>query len=403
VFSVTLLLIYYMNFKLGYSQLPDSPLPHEVRDRDYFYLWSFSTWSVWVALGLMFVWETIAELFGSEERRQGKTTITTPKRTSWMTASPILALAFIPLFANWSSASRAGQTDTRDFAHDLLNSVEPYGVLITVGDNDTFPLWYAQEVEGIRQDVTVLCTSLLNTDWYTRQMIRNPVRPYDAAKGPVAYRNRTWPMPTKPLVNLTFQQSDSVPMLVPITAPQEFHGGGGLSAVIRGRNLGGGFMGLDRSDLFVLYIIRDAFPQRPVFFARTAGDYPQELGFENHVLGTGLANKLVLDVPTESDSIVKLPRGGWFDVATTYSLWTNSFDGPKSLAKRTQWVDKPSISIPFVYVSTGGILAEALRREGKQAEAQRVMKDVEAVAKGSELMDYLPQLRPQPAIPLGTE
>jgi hypothetical protein len=402
VFSVTLLLIYYMNFKLGYSQLPNSPVPHEVRDRDYFYLWSFSTWSVWVALGLVFVWETIAELFGSEERRRDKTTITTPKRTSWLTASPILVLAFIPLFTNWTSASRAGQTDTRDFAHDLLNSVEPYGVLITVGDNDTFPLWYAQEVEGIRQDVTVLCTSLLNTDWYTRQMIRNPVRPYDAAKGPVAYRNRTWPMPTKPLVNMTLQQSDSVPMLVPVTTPQEFHGGGGLTATIRGRNLGGGFMGLDRSDLFVLYIIRDAFPQRPVFFARTAGDYPEELGFENHVVGTGLARKLVLDVPTESDSIVNLPRVGWFDVATTYSLWTNSFDALTSLAKRTQWVDKPSISIPFVYVSTGSILVEALHRQGKQAEAQRVMKDVEAVAAGSQLQGYVPWLQAGPAIPLGS-
>ena len=72
----------------------------------------------------------------------------------------LLAIALVPIFANWASASRAGQTDTADFAADLLNSVEPYGVLVTAGDNDTFPLWYAQEVEGIRRDVIIACLSL---------------------------------------------------------------------------------------------------------------------------------------------------------------------------------------------------------------------------------------------------
>ncbi|MDZ7631171.1 MAG: hypothetical protein U5K74_07445 [Gemmatimonadaceae bacterium] len=121
----------------------------------------------------------------------------------------MLGLALIPMIGNWTQASRAGQRDTRDFAHDLLNSVEPYGILITVGDNDTFPLWYAQEVEGIRKDVLIANTSLMNTDWYTRQMIRRPIYEYEADKGPAAVPRRhleeareqaaeprRWPKPT---------------------------------------------------------------------------------------------------------------------------------------------------------------------------------------------------------------
>ena len=87
---------------------------------------------------------------------------------SWLLTSPLLLLALVPLFANFRWASRAGHWFTRDFAVDMLNSVEPYSVLVTDGDNDTFPLWYAQEVEGVRKDVVVACSCLLETDWNVR-------------------------------------------------------------------------------------------------------------------------------------------------------------------------------------------------------------------------------------------
>ena len=150
IFTVTIGLIVYLNFKYGYSESPElgDTVAREVRDRDYFYLWSFSAWSVWVALGFVFLWESVAAVFGTEMVGPARSATEQPTKRSWLFASPLLALVFIPLFVNWKSASRAGQTETRDFAADLLNSVEPYGVLVTVGDNDTFPLWYAQEVEG---------------------------------------------------------------------------------------------------------------------------------------------------------------------------------------------------------------------------------------------------------------
>jgi hypothetical protein len=87
-----------------------------------------------------------------------------------LAGSPCWRWPLIPLVLNWSYASRAGDYAARDWAYNLLNSVEPYGVLFTNGDNDTFPLWYLQEVEGIRRDVTVIVWSYLNTPWYAKQI-----------------------------------------------------------------------------------------------------------------------------------------------------------------------------------------------------------------------------------------
>src|SRR5665213_3387536 len=115
IFTVTLVLIYYMNFKYGYSQAPElgDAVPREVRDRDYFYLWSFSAWSVWVALGLFDVWHRIAQMLGSDPVPMGAETIEVPRKSSWMAASPLLLVAIIPLFANWSTASPVSYTHLR--------------------------------------------------------------------------------------------------------------------------------------------------------------------------------------------------------------------------------------------------------------------------------------------------
>jgi hypothetical protein len=137
--TLSLALVFYMNFKYGFSQYPDQPsLPREVRERDYFFVGSFAVFGAFVACGIGALMQSIVD--GLRDRG-------TPA-TRWAAASPVLALALVPLLGNRVTASRAHETMARDFAWDILQSVEPYGILITAGDNDTFPLWYAQEVDG---------------------------------------------------------------------------------------------------------------------------------------------------------------------------------------------------------------------------------------------------------------
>ena len=298
---------------------------------------------------------------GTETIELGKARFASPKARSWMVSAPVLGIALIPMVNNWSQASRAGQRDTRDFAYDLLNSVEPYGVLITVGDNDTFPLWYAQEVEGIRKDVLVANTSLMNTDWYTRQMIRRPIYEYDAAAGPAIYRGGTWKKPTTKPLNLTLAQADSVPLYVPLDSAMVFTHQS-IQAVIDPKNLAQGV--LERADILTLYMIRDNWNTRPIYFSRTSGNYGNSLGLGQYLVTQGLARRLVNNMPGASADTIAIPGEGFVDVKRSFALWSTVFVGQKSIISRGDWVDKPSAGIPALYVSAGCGAGRCAARDG---------------------------------------
>ncbi|MDB4913505.1 MAG: hypothetical protein JWM95_1149 [Gemmatimonadetes bacterium] len=390
MFTMTLVLIYYLNFKYGASQDPElSGVAREVRDRDYFYLWSFSAWGVWAALGLVAVWDSLASLI-AREPVPGQKNSEQPTRQAMLYSSPLLLLAFIPVFTNWTTASRAGQTDTADFARDLLNSVEPYGVLVTVGDNDTFPLWYAQEVEHVRQDVVVANTSLLNTDWYTRQLIRRPVYTYDAAAGPAAYRTGTWKKPSGSPLHMTLDQADSVPAYIQLDRPMTFQGGP-IKATIDPQRLSIPGV-LQRADIFVLRMIADSYGDRPIYLSRTSAGYGQELGIGSYLLTQGLATKVFIPPAAPTGDTLMVPGAGWIDLKRTKVLWDSVFTAQKSLATRHDWVDRPSVGIPYLYVATGLMLSEVLQATGDTAGAKRVMGQARQVAISVKLDDLLSQL-----------
>ncbi|MGH7658295.1 MAG: hypothetical protein ACREL6_08670, partial [Gemmatimonadales bacterium] len=209
IFLVTGLgLVLYMNFKPGnsifYNQWP-SPMDHEVRERDYFFLVSFIVWGLWAGIGLA----------------RGVHRMIIGRVRAPAAAWGLLLVALVPVALNARTASRRHGPDATlaaDFAYNLLNSVPPYGILFTHGDNDTFPLWWAQEVAGIRRDVTIVCLALAQTQWYMRQLRAMPVRPFDAAAAPPPWKGRQVDPPRNPLHNLTNAEIDAIR---PVMLPQE--------------------------------------------------------------------------------------------------------------------------------------------------------------------------------------
>ena len=129
--------------------------PWQPRERDYAYVGSFYAWAIWIGLGVMFIYDF--------------------KKTIGRTVALTLAVslsALIPalvLFQNWDDHNRSGRTVARDLAVSMLESCEKNAILFTYADNDTFPLWYAQEVLGVRRDVRIVCLSLFRSDWYINQ------------------------------------------------------------------------------------------------------------------------------------------------------------------------------------------------------------------------------------------
>lgn len=160
--------------------------PFQVRERDYAYAGSFYAFSIWIGFAVLALFEWISKLL---KKTGAKTGNATPVATA--TAVSVLCLGVPVLMAeeNWDDHDRSNRYTAVEMARNYLNSVGKNGILITHGDNDTFPLWYAQEVEEVRPDVRIVNTSLLGTDWHIDQMkwACNESAPLDLKVGPRQY------------------------------------------------------------------------------------------------------------------------------------------------------------------------------------------------------------------------
>jgi hypothetical protein len=362
--TLTVALVFYMNFKYGFSQYLDKPdLPREVRERDYFFMGSFSAYGVFVALGLGALLQSIAEFFKDRLAPAAR----------WASASPLLAVALIPLFGNRVTASRAHETMARDFAVDILESVEPYGILITAGDNDTFPLWYAQEVEGVRKDVTLANLSLMNTRWHLRQLRRRETPTFDPSSAASLWKDWKGPKPQSSVFAISQAELDSLPEAMRV--PEK----GGLT--IDSLQIAFGQDYLLLQDLATIFLIKDNLGKRPIFFSWSDGGYPdQTLGLSAHLVTQGMVRKLFPKTVAPNDSIVLSPGLGYVDVPRTTRLMWDVYHWKAAARERPRgWVDIPSASILSLYSIVYQGAAEALRKQGDNAMAARADSVAKAV------------------------
>lgn len=133
--------------------------PIEPRERDYIFAGSFYAFTIWLGLGVIALYDLLKSKVAGQSAAIGAIAIA------------LLAPAIMG-FQGWHDHDRSGRFAARDFAANYLNSCAPNSIIFTQGDNDTYPLWYAQEVEGIRRDVRVVNLSLLGVDWYINQLRR---------------------------------------------------------------------------------------------------------------------------------------------------------------------------------------------------------------------------------------
>ena len=354
--------------------------PYQPRERDYAYAGSFYAFCIWIGFGVA----ALARLI----ERYGKL-----PAVAAGTIATVLCL-FVPIRMagqNWDDHDRSGRYVCRDFGANYLESCEPNAVIFTNGDNDTFPLWYAQEVEGIRTDVRVCNTSYLQTDWYIDQMKKQA---YESAPLPVSWSRADYiqgtrdvayivPMTDKPIdlgTALDFVRSndpkfkkipgydesiDYIPaetLVYGVDSAAAVAGGVGqrgmlkeMTIDLKGKNL------LGKQELIILDMLRTNNWERPMYYAITVSS-DQYVNLDKFFEQTGMAYRIV---PREANKSS--------DTETMYDNVMNKF--------RWGGVDKPGIyldenvmrmckSYRSVVLSK---LAEDLVREGKRDKALDVL------------------------------
>jgi hypothetical protein len=376
-----------------------NPYPMQPRERDYAYAASFYAFAMWIGLGVL----GIIELAGKTFKNKGGSIA--------VTALLLLLVPGIMAKENWDDHDRSGRYTARDIARNYLMSCEPNAILFTNGDNDTFPLWYAQEVEGIRTDVRIVNLMLLNMDWYVDQM---KMKAYESEPLPITFDHVQYADGTRDVVfvheryNKSFpakqildfiksdNQSTKVPtqtgrmydyvptrtFTIPVDSSKVLEEG-----VVKPENaqlienqLQGRFGNrLTKSDMIVLDIIANNNWERPIYFV--AYGHSGMLGLDDYLQLEGLAYRLVpIKTPSRFDK-------GRIDTEILYENYMNTFTWGR--------MNEPDVYLDHFHLRTLNVirlrprytrLANALIAENEYEKAENVL-------------DYIVDLTPHEQVP----
>ena len=304
--SLFFILFMFMGYLTAFYQNQQQPQP---RERDYFYVGAYMIFSLWIALGFRGLIDLILKKYNDLS-----------KQKIYIYALLIIGFVAVPLNmirANYFVHDRSKNWVPWDYSYNLLQSCAPSAVLFTNGDNDTFPLWYLQDVEGVRRDVKIVCLSLLNTPWYIEELKHND--PYHVGTiamnltdsqieqiRPIQWspQDITIPIPayinTKEMITI-----DSAGNFSNLPAPETETSYAGMdirdSTIIKSGKLTfrmnptvnfGNIKAIRIQDIMVKDIIEANHWKRPIYFAVTCSQ-DAHIGLDNYLKIEGMATRLV--------------------------------------------------------------------------------------------------------------
>ncbi len=379
--------------------------PYQPRERDYAYAGSFYAFAIWIGLGVIAITNWLKKL--------------TPSTVAAVLATG-LTLVLVPgimASENWDDHDRSGRYTARDLAKNYLNSCAPNAILFTYGDNDTFPLWYVQEVEGFRTDVRVVNLSLLGTDWYIDQMKK---KAYDSEPVPFSFTSDKYEQGTRDYLPVLEKFKDPVllkdvmefvalddeqskvgiqggeslnyipakKVVIPVDSLKAVNSGMVNNKMIDSILPAIGFVinkrYVTKSDMMVLDLVANFNWDRPIYFAASVGS-DNYMGLQSYFQLEGFAYRLVPFRTINDDGNI-----GYVNTDILYDNLMNKFVWGR--------MNEPDVLIENYNIRVLGImkirdvfyrLADALIKEGKNEKAEKVLDKIVNLTPNNQLpYDY---------------